>query len=140
MEAKTLLSPKELQKLKEEIDYNKTFSLELRKGIYGGHPYQDDGLGELKINNLKEKELIFNVALKFLDHDFGIQSICYEVDPKTNFITNLLTCFIDFNSQQDKESFIQAISFIKNQHLEEFISKIRTDKCTQVMINFPSLY
>lgn len=140
MERTIQLPQEEIEKIKDKINHNKPFELELRKGVYGGHPYQEDGFGTLVISEAEEKETLFKLALMFLDPSFGIQSICYEIDPKTNSITNMLNCFVDFYTNQDKEDFIQTILSFKSQYLDNFISKIRTNECTQIIIYFPSLY
>ncbi|OOF51616.1 hypothetical protein [Rodentibacter trehalosifermentans] len=139
MSEKIGLSLFENNRIRILLNSNQAIELELRRGDNGHSPYSDDnGFVGIEITDSSEKQEIVNLATKLATKDFGVQSLFQK--EKGEQIVQYESCFIDFIPEYvDKNIFLNEISFLSKLN-NDLIEKIKSEKCTQIMISFPMDY
>lgn len=147
MEIKNIgLNSATIKYLKEEtINNNLPVFLELRSSENGRFPYsyfvnteEEMYSTEMEINKNHEKQRLVDVASKFATSCLGIQLLTSRIiqDGEIDYYSS----FIDFiDGHANRQEFLKSISFLSNVP-NNFIEKMKSDICSQVVIAFPKKY
>ncbi|MFC1118113.1 hypothetical protein ACFGY2_11630 [Pasteurella multocida] len=133
MNKKIGLSLIENNRIRLLLDARKAILFELRQGCDGFAPYD-----VMEITDKSEQQQIIDLATKYARTSFGVQSL-FQTGENEN-TTQYESCVINFDSESiDKKTFLNNVSFLNGLNLE-LVEKIKSEKCTQIMISFPMSY
>lgn len=138
MSEKIGLSLLENNRIRILLNSNQAIEFELRRGEYGHSPYSDDSFVGIEITDNSEQQKILELATKYATKDFGVQSLFQKGEGE--HAIQYESCELDFTPEcVDKNVFLNEIVFL-NQLNADLIEKIKSEKCTQIMISFPMNY
>lgn len=121
------------------LNSNQAIELELRRGFNGCLPYSDsDEFVGIEIADSSEQQKIIELATKYATKNLGVQSLFQTGEGEQ--AVQYESCFIDFTPENvDKSIFLNEVSFLSKLN-DDLIEKIKSEKCTQIMISFPVNY
>lgn len=136
MENKIGLSLIENNRIRILLDSFNPVLFELRRGYEGALPYDDIFVG-IKITDVEKKQKTIELATKYATTKFGVQSL-FQIGQGVNAV-QYESCEIDFTPEYvNKNIFLSEIVSLNPDY--DLIEKIKSEKCTQIMISFPMDY
>ena len=131
------ISQLENNRIRTLLNSDESIEFELRSGDYGCLPYSDDEFTGIEITDSLEQEKIIELATIYATKKFGVQSLFQK--HKGEKTIKYESCFIDFaKNYVNKNAFLNEISFLGGVNID-LVGKIKSEKCTQIMISFPIL-